>query len=83
MSRQIESVVILGGGTAGWITAAYLQKVFGSTLTITLREAPTIPRIGVGEATVPCSGCCSIVSRSRRPIGCANATARSRPPSSS
>jgi tryptophan halogenase len=53
MSNRVERVVILGGGTAGWMTAAYLAKAFGDTLTITVLEAPAIPRIGVGEATVP------------------------------
>jgi hypothetical protein len=53
MQELIGDVVILGGGTAGWMTAAYLAKAFGRQLRITLIEAPTIPRIGVGEATVP------------------------------
>lgn len=46
-------VVILGGGTAGWMTASYLQKAFEGAVQITLLEAATIPRIGVGEATIP------------------------------
>ena len=53
MDQRIKSVVILGGGTAGWMTASYLGKVFGETVGITVLEAPAIPRIGVGEATVP------------------------------
>lgn len=48
----IEKVVILGGGTAGWMTASYLKKAFPH-LHITLAEAPGIPKIGVGEATIP------------------------------
>jgi hypothetical protein len=51
-SVPIRSVVILGGGTAGWMTASYLKKAFPE-LEITLMEAPTIPKIGVGEATIP------------------------------
>lgn len=35
------------------MTAAYLVKSFGGTVRITLMEAPSIPKIGVGEATVP------------------------------
>jgi len=35
------------------MTAAYLVKAFGESVQITLLEAPAIPRIGVGEATVP------------------------------
>lgn len=48
----IQSVVVLGGGTAGWMTASYLKKAYPN-LRITLAEAPGIPKIGVGEATVP------------------------------
>jgi hypothetical protein len=51
-SNLIQNVVILGGGTAGWMTASYLKKAFPG-LKITLLEAPNIPKIGVGEATVP------------------------------
>jgi len=52
-NEPIRDVLIVGGGTAGWMTAAYLAKAFGHQLNITVLEAPTIPRIGVGEATVP------------------------------
>src|SRR5687767_4991444 len=51
-SDSIKNVVILGGGTAGWMAASYLKKAFPS-LDITLVEAPSIPKIGVGEATIP------------------------------
>ncbi|MFF7476850.1 FAD-dependent oxidoreductase [Streptomyces sp. NPDC008092] len=50
---KIRDVVILGGGTAGWMTAAYLSKALQGSVKITVVEAPSIPRIGVGEATVP------------------------------
>ena len=53
MDGRIKNIVILGGGTAGWMTAAYLGKALQGTVSITVIEAPTIPRIGVGEATVP------------------------------
>ena len=49
---RIESVVILGGGTAGWMAASYLKKAFPE-IRITLLEAPGLPKIGVGEATIP------------------------------
>jgi tryptophan 6-halogenase len=50
---RIERVVILGGGTAGWMSAAYLGKTFQGSVKISVLEAPSIPTIGVGEATVP------------------------------
>lgn len=53
MARPIKHVVVVGGGTAGWISAAYLNRAFGRAVDITLVESPAIPRIGVGEATVP------------------------------
>jgi hypothetical protein len=53
MNEPIERVVILGGGTAGWMTAAYLAKALKADIDITVIEASSIPKIGVGEATVP------------------------------
>ncbi|MFI0484319.1 tryptophan halogenase family protein [Actinomadura sp. 9N215] len=53
VDNRIEDVVILGGGTAGWMTASYLAKALQGTVRITVLEAPAIPRIGVGEATIP------------------------------
>jgi tryptophan 6-halogenase len=45
-----KSVVIVGGGSSGWMTAAYLKKALKG-VDITLVEAPHIKSIGVGEAT--------------------------------
>ena len=45
-----KSVTIVGGGTAGWMTAAYLKKAAPS-VNVTLVESATIRTIGVGEAT--------------------------------
>jgi len=48
---DIKKIIILGGGTAGMMTAALLSKVFGKKLDITLIHSEMIPTIGVGESS--------------------------------
>ncbi|NRQ35156.1 tryptophan 7-halogenase [Nonomuraea sp. NN258] len=48
---MIKSVVIVGGGTAGWMSATYLKAAFGDRVAVTLVESDRVSTIGVGEAT--------------------------------
>ena len=56
MVEGARSIVIVGGGTAGWLSACYLAARADEVATgarVTLIEAPDIPSIGVGEGTWP------------------------------
>ncbi|MBW8901740.1 MAG: tryptophan 7-halogenase [Massilia sp.] len=47
--RWIRRVVIVGGGTAGWMAAAALSQILGREVALTLVESDAIGTIGVGE----------------------------------
>ena len=57
MARAIEKVLIVGGGTAGWLAGAYLARRLGASrpggIQITLIESSDIAIVGVGEGTFP------------------------------
>lgn len=57
MTRPVRHIVIVGGGTAGWLTAGLIaakhRSRMASGFTVTLVESPNVPIIGVGEGTWP------------------------------
>jgi tryptophan 7-halogenase len=52
-NELIKKIIVVGGGTAGWMSATYLAQSLNFKLDITVIEAPGQPPIGVGEATIP------------------------------
>ncbi len=57
MTNRIEHITVVGGGTAGWMTAMIVYSFLnaargGPDIRVTVIESPKIPTVGVGEATV-------------------------------
>ena len=58
MERNVKSVVVVGGGTSGWLTAAVIAarhqgRIRAGKFSVSLVESPNVPIIGVGEGTWP------------------------------
>jgi tryptophan halogenase len=57
MVRPVKRIVIVGGGTAGWLTAGVIAAKHRNRMpggfSVTVVESPNVPIIGVGEGTWP------------------------------
>ncbi|MFD2166644.1 tryptophan halogenase family protein [Thalassotalea euphylliae] len=57
MSKEIKHIVVVGGGTAGWLSAGIIAAHYNTNgenaISVTLIESPDVPTIGVGEGTWP------------------------------
>lgn len=51
--KHLRKVLIVGGGSAGWMTAALFAKLMNGLYEVSLVESDDIGTIGVGEATIP------------------------------
>jgi tryptophan halogenase len=51
MIKPVKKILIVGGGSAGWMSAAALVKAFPEK-EITVIESPNVPIVGVGESTL-------------------------------
>jgi tryptophan halogenase len=51
--ERVRSVLVVGGGSSGWMAATYLATALSRHVQVTLVESDAIGIIGVGEATIP------------------------------
>ena len=50
--KEVKKIVIVGGGSAGWITASWFSRRWGAKMDVTIIDKYKPERVGVGEATL-------------------------------